>query len=250
MKGIDIVMISLLVTLKPVIGAVQLLGLAIPAWVLIAAGVAGVAAVSWIIYRSTTQSEPVNPGLVALLGPKESGKTLFLNWLRYGKLVEPNRTGIPEDFDFRYEHNGSVYQIKGKDISGDESMIRRFYQDLMDKSNSVMLFFNGNEFIKSKDYRKDVCRRVCFVSDHLSDKHKVFAIVATHLDKYKPEWTWRTSISLTSINSKADDAHKVITDLVSKEYPEIISRFISNMTTANLKDEDSVKLLKQRLFGK
>ncbi len=242
-------MIPLLVSLKPVIGAIQLLGLAIPLWALIAAGVAGVAVVSWLIYRSTTKSEPVNPGLIALFGPRESGKTLFLNWLKYDKFVEPEgRTGV-EPFDFTYKYNGNSFRIKGTDFLGEKSLVPRFYQEFIDESNSVMLFFNGIYFIEKKDYRYDVCRRVRFVVDHISDRHKVFAIVATHLDLYKPEWNWVTT-GCGGLHSKADDAHKIITNLVNNEYPEITSWFEANMTTTNLKDKDSVKLLKQRLFGK
>lgn len=227
---------------------IPVLGLAIPSWILIAAAVAGVGVLSWIIYRNTHKSEPVKPGHVAVLGPKESGKSLFLNWLKYNKFVEPDRTNGTIEFDFKFIHKGETYRIKGKDISGDESLIKRYYEDLISASNSVMLFFDGNIFIHNRDYRHDVCKRARFVNDHLYDD-KVFAIVATHLDCYKPNWTSSTSI-VKGMTSKADDAHDTITNLVKQEYPEVHSSFMSNMTTTNLKDEDSVKLLIKRLFEK
>lgn len=226
--------------------ALPIVGL--PLWILITAALTGVSVTSYIFYRTTHKSTPLNDGQIALLGPKESGKSQFLNWLKENKLVEPDRTGGEEPFDFKYQHNGKTYRIKGKDITGDESVISRYYEDIIKESNSILFFFDCNQFISTKEYRHDVCKRVRFVYDHLHDKCKVFCIVATHLDLYGPEWHLPTVFS-KKFKSKADFAYDIITNLVNSEYPEINHCF-SNMTATNLKDKDSVKLLINRLFVK
>lgn len=227
--------------------ALPIVGL--PLWILIAAALTGVSVTSYIFYRSNNKSTPLNDGQIALLGPKESGKSQFLNWLKEGKFVEPERTEAEVPFDFIYTHNGKKYEIKGKDITGDESVISRYYEDIIKESNSILFFFDCNQFISTEEYRHDVCRRVRFVCDHLHNNYKVFCIVATHLDSYGQEWLFPTVVS-KKFKSKADFVHDLITDLVNKEYSEINSCFISNMTVTNLRDKDSVKLLKNRLFGK
>lgn len=124
-----------------------------------------------------------------VLGPRSSGKTLWLCFLRNVK-YEQGGTFDKErfsSFSFR-KKNGDTINIKsGYDYGGQEENVKAYYaQAICTKTRKVvMFFFSIYSYLYDNSYKRDVIARLGFIENKFLsqlDKNN-FYLVITHADE-------------------------------------------------------------------
>lgn len=200
-----------------------------------AAGAAGAALIGWIIYEiiNSTPSKPVVGTSICVLGQKESGKTTFLNWLRYDKFTETyTQTSNTEYEEFKYETESTIYKIaSGKDIGGDNSY-KSLYETLISKNEICIFVFDVAKFLKDSAYRQETWDRADLIYHFRSDRTKRHTI-GTHFNN-------------TDSKDVNEIANKVVKLSENKRFKDM---FAFNFTVVDFAKRDSFKDCVKRIFG-
>ncbi len=169
---------------------------------------------------------------LSLLGMKGAGKTTFLNWLKYKEFRLSTTETIQDEINIYFEG----LNLKGYDISGDKSFIRKYYNEKMLSADIILFFFNGTLFLENKNERKEILDRIDFIKTKTQDSinTKKFAIIATHFDKANCKYVddFRTQIMELCSKDVKDFVFNniIISDLTSKEYVNKILKQVFDKT--------------------
>ena len=171
-----------------------------------------------------------------VLGPRASGKTLWLCFLRNVK-YEPGGTFDKESFpSFTFKKkNGDSIKIKsGYDHGGQEENVKLYYEQAICTSTpkAVMFFFSIYSYLNDYSYKKDVIARLGFIENKFRsqlDKNN-FYLVISYADK------------VSDFKDKAKEATNELkqtyklTDLLSKANIMVINA-TNNSDLENLKNK-------------
>jgi len=195
--------------------------------------IAVAAAVAGIIIFADGPSKPIVGTSICVLGQKESGKTTFLNWLRYDKFTETyTQTSNTEYEKFKYETKNTIYEIaSGKDIGGDNSY-KSLYETLINKNEICIFVFDVAKFLKDPAYRQETWDRADLIYHFRSDRTKRHTI-GTHFNN-------------TDSKDVNEIANKVVKLSENKRFKDM---FAFNFTVVDFAKRDSFKGCVKRIFG-
>lgn len=121
---------------------------------------------------------------LAVLGMPQSGKTLWLDYLRDHERLEEIQTSYEEyeEFAFYTKSNRKITIKSGEDIGGTDFYIND-YEDKIKKNNVIMFFFDSKKYTADAEYQRAVNARLALIERKM-DKSKLLYIVMTYLDSW------------------------------------------------------------------
>jgi len=194
---------------------------------------AAVGAIIAIIIANSGPSKPIEGTSICVLGQKESGKTTFLNWLRFDKFTESyQQTSTVEYEKFTYETEKKKYEISsGIDIGGDKSYVD-MYEKLINKNEICIFVFDVAKFLKDSSYRKETWDR------------------ADLIFHFRPDRTKRHTIGTHFNNTDSKDVNEIANRVVKlSENKPFKDMFSFNFTVVDFAKRDSFKDCVKRIFG-
>jgi len=138
---------------------------------------------------------------ICALGEKQTGKTLWLTYLRTGKIPkEYKETGVSdfEAFDLNLDEDRTVHIDSGTDIGGEKSNRKEFHKDWVEKSDIICYFVNITKFLSNNAYRKEVKGGIDLVADLLKDskrrRKKMPFIILSYADELVKNSNYKTEV--------------------------------------------------------
>lgn len=191
--------------------------------------IAAVVAAIIAIIANSGPSTPIKGKTICVLGQPESGKTTFLNWLRYDKFTTEHKQTYREAYPaFEYK----TFKIEGGiDIGGDNEFKNK-YREMMQKNDICIFVFDACKFINDANYRKETWDRADLIYNHFKNVENRHTI-GTHFDKtdYK------------DVNKLRE---KIFNMSESKPFKDM---FHTNCTIVDLSKKDSFEDCAKRIFG-
>lgn len=123
-----------------------------------------------------------------VLGPRSSGKTLWLCFLRNVEYSGGTFDKAPfPSFTFKKKNGDSIKIKSGYDYAGAEENVKTYYEQVICTSTpkAVMFFFSIYQYLTDCSYKKDVIARLGFIENKFRsqlDKNN-FYLVISYADK-------------------------------------------------------------------
>ena len=127
---------------------------------------------------------------ICLLGMPAAGKTRVLRIMQgvnYDEFKDKETPGGGESFSsFECELSDDIrlWVSEGKDINGEDVNIRQYYEDFLNKCDTVLFIFNIYDYLTKEEYEKKTNDRFDYICTHISKHIKELAFIGTHLDKF------------------------------------------------------------------
>lgn len=185
-------------------------------------------------------------GSIAVLGPKGSGKTTFLNYLRKINTTASEGTGVEPYKTFKFKLNdGKIIKIKsGKDIGGGANY-KELYQEMIKDCDAIIIIFDINRYLFDKKKTEEDKRtyqelthvRFQFIRNTYKEiygniKTSCFVVIGSHKDQ----------------TEKNDNNLKELFWETIKEKP--YKDALLNCHFCNLTDKNDMNKLVNDIFGK
>ena len=172
-----------------------------------------------------------------VLGPRSSGKTLWLCFLRNVKYM-PGGTFDKESFpSFTFKKkNGDTIKIKsGYDYGGQEENIKAYYEQAIctKTKKAVMFFFSLYSYLNDCSYKRDVIARLGFIENKFGSQlgKNNFYLVISYADK---------------VSDSKDKAKKVTNELKQTyKLMDLLSK--ANIMVINATDKSNLENLKNKM---
>lgn len=169
-----------------------------------------------------------------VLGPRSSGKTLWLCFLRN---VEYNKGGTFDkeefpSFTFKKKNGDSIKIKSGYDYSGAKDNVKTYYEQVLCTSTpkAVMFFFSIYRYLNEYGYKRDVIARLGFIENKFRSQldNNNFYLVISYADMV-PDFKEKAK----EITNELKQTYK-LTDLLSKANIMVIN-------TTNKSDLENLK---------
>ena len=127
---------------------------------------------------------------ICLLGMPAAGKTRVLRIMQgvnYDEFKDKETPGGGESFSsFECELSDDIrlWVSEGKDINGEDVNIRQYYEDFLNKCDTVLFIFNIYKYLNDKEEEQKTDDRFDYIYKHLSKQIKELAFIGTHLDQF------------------------------------------------------------------
>lgn len=125
---------------------------------------------------------------ICLLGMPVAGKTSILRILQgvdYGEYKQTPGGGEPfRSFECVLSDDIRLGVSEGIDINGEDVNIRQYYEDLLNKCDTVLFIFNIYKYLNNREYEKNTNDRFDYIYKHISKQIKELAFIGTHLDQF------------------------------------------------------------------
>ena len=127
---------------------------------------------------------------ICLLGMPDAGKTRVLRIMQgvnYDESKDRMTPGGGESFNsFECELSDDIrlWVSEGTDRNGDEVNIKQYYEDLLEKCETVLFIFNIYKYLNDKEEEQKTNDRFDYIYKHLSKQIKELAFIGTHLDQF------------------------------------------------------------------
>lgn len=195
-------------------------------------GAAIISAIVGVIYAFSDDGEEI-----VLLGPRNSGKTTFLDLLKGLPNIKPGSTVNAEEVtNLKYCVDGKEIEIKViTDTPGTKGYLEN-YRQLAEKAKAKVLFmFNIHDYLNDHDYAKNTNSRADLIFKLFKKQHDEgnVHVVITHID----ELNAKDRSNLENILHNVFDP---------KEYRSLFS----NKKLVNLLDKKDFKDLMSKVFLK
>ena len=126
---------------------------------------------------------------LAVLGPEQSGKTSFKNFLKEGKPGNPKQTTYVNEIEECKvtDSEGHTITIRVKDISGQAAFVAIDYKERVTDYDFILFFFNSKDFMTDEVYSTDVVDRIGAMAHYINSTkdsyNKSVYIVPTFKDE-------------------------------------------------------------------
>lgn len=179
---------------------------------------------------------------LAVLGPKASGKSHLLSFLKTG-IINSNKDYAPtsimgEKFEeIVIEDDGRKLLLQSTtDPSGAESSIRKFYEKLIDSSSDILFVFNCSEFLMNEEYRNFTLSIVDFINRHNTSK-KLMIFLGSHFDQ------------LIDSKNGGFSKEEYTNQILENFYKVIDVSHLNELLLINMLNENDMKNFKKALFN-
>lgn len=140
---------------------------------------------------------------ICLLGMPEAGKTRILRVLQGKEYDEEMDKQTPaggelfESFECVLSDEIRLFVKEGRDINGDEVNIKREYEDLVNKCDTVLFVFNIHKFLTNEKEFEMTKDRFDHVNKLIKNTTvKELAFIGTHLDLFKKKSEKKKAIGM------------------------------------------------------
>ena len=126
---------------------------------------------------------------LAVLGPEQSGKTSFKNFLKEEKPGNPKQTTYVNEIEECKvtDSEGHTITIRVKDISGQADFVAIDYKERVTDYDFILFFFNSKDFMTDEVYSTDVVDRIgamaYYINSTKDSYNKTVYIVPTFKDE-------------------------------------------------------------------
>lgn len=149
-----------------------------------------------------------------VLGPKAAGKTQFTCLMRGVDYKGYEATTQEKYVNFDCAINGECYHVSQiTDISGDESVIKSFYEELILQSDVIVFVFDAKKYFSDDNeylYRKKEVYgrlyRIAEIEEKLGQRETI--VLATHRDELSKEQ--QNTFFNTVVNNAGEKSKKLL----------------------------------------
>lgn len=221
------------------------------AWVWIPILVA-IALITTIVVIST-RTEKTTGKKIAVLGMPSSGKTTFLDMIRYGVSHANGGTALTDIPGFTKTVNGrEVVFAPCKDIGGGRPYVEQFYKDQIKENDIIFFLFDAYKYLNNTEYQKEVNCRLSFVYDSAKERGNFnidnnVVIIGSHSDCL-PKSERKDSIAMVQsivANANVSDEEIIRLKIAGKEYAELLK---CNFFITNLTNKKEINSILEKLF--
>jgi GTPase SAR1 family protein len=191
------------------------------------------------LWQRDENGEKVLKKKLAVLGPSNSGKTVFFSFLKGEKLPQNNNSTPITGEEFKtiiITHGDKKIILKSTiDAPGSESSLKTHYKKLLDECSDVFFFFDCYEFFNNQVYKDTTMSMIDYVIRHNKHKRKII-FLGTHADV------------LLLKNDSIKSRKKASGELAEELLKEFNYEKIGKIELINMMKKEEIEILKLNLF--